>query len=428
VCTIGSLHSQSNGKKLTRFGFEINVIPPIHYDLYLSYNEETNKLRVNLRINIQNDLLYFTRTAEGYIAGYDIAVTIERSWKTDEVFSKEFKETVYSNLWKQKIVAQDFELTNSRSEYQVDSKIFDAELSTGKYKFKIVLTDAASGNSCKSERDIEIPELDTPLIHGIIKMLSEKDSLSAEIILKEQLPAVRFNKNMLARIEFLLAEPAEIVIKSELQALGGEATQVIRQEMYTVKKQDQHIVSIELIDKKYLPEGKYKLIYMIVSKNETYQVEKDFQVIWFNKPIYLYDPELAIGPMRYILAKEDWINVENLSDEKLVNWFDNFWKEKDDEPDTPLNEIQLEFYNRVMQADKRFAAESEEGWNTERGKALILYGTPDRIDAKPYRTGSKPYEVWYYDSINKKLVFIDENDNNSYRLVSEKEIGDNPNE
>jgi hypothetical protein len=81
-----------------------------------------------------------------------------------------------------------------------------------------------------------------------------------------------------------------------------------------------------------------------------------------------------------------------------------------------------------MQSNKKYPAQYREGWETDRGKALILYGDPDRVESRRYLTNAKPYEIWFYDSLNKKLVFVDVNEDKSYRLMSVEDIGEKKNE
>ena len=136
----------------------------------------------------------------------------------------------------------------------------------------------------------------------------------------------------------------------------------------------------------------------------------------------MYNLELAFLPMRYLFSESEWDDISDLSKAKQKKWYDSYWKEKDPDPETPLNEVQVEFYNRVMDANKRFRAEHFEGWNTDRGKALILYGDPDKVDGKRYLESAQSYEVWYYNQKNKKLIFIDKDEDGSFILVGIEDI------
>ena len=132
--------------------------------------------------------------------------------------------------------------------------------------------------------------------------------------------------------------------------------------------------------------------------------------------------------MHYILSAEEWDHVDDLSGQELKVWFHDYWKQKDPDPNSSLNEIQVEFYERVMQANRKFTRKYNDGWDTDRGKTLILYGDPDRIEAHHYLTNANPYEIWYYESLNKKLTFIDVNEDDSFHLREVANIGENTDE
>jgi len=139
--------SQMTGKRSTQYGFDMNAKPPIYYDLYITFNDQNFKPQINILFNIQNDLLYFTKSDDGYEGGYDISMAV-KDLNTNS--------TVFSHLWKEKIFEKEFKLTNSKELYQVNGKIFDTDLSAGEYEVHLELTDEASGNSFKASIQAQI--------------------------------------------------------------------------------------------------------------------------------------------------------------------------------------------------------------------------------------------------------------------------------
>ncbi len=416
---VSSLFSQRGGKRMSRYGFEVNVKPPIYYDLFITHGYEDLKPLINFVIKVQYDILFFTKTDDGYHSGYDIAISI---------MDDKIKSTVYSQIWTEEIIEKDFKLTNSRKYYHVNSRSFALDLPAGEYKIFIDFTDKTSKNVHKSNRKFSISDISSPLSDFKIKLISPEDSLSKEIVTEEDQISVEFNEDLLAHLELLLADSESLSISSELLYLAPDSDSIIKSNKYDVIPEDNHYMFEELIGKKYLEEGDYNLRYKISSGGKTHTIEKKFSVVWYSKPVYLYEEDLAIRPMRYILTPDEWEYIDDLSDDELKKWFEQYWKKKDPDPNTPLNEILLEFYYRVMQSNKKYPAQYLEGWETDRGKALILYGDPDRVDSRRYLTNTKPYEVWFYDSLNKKLVFIDVNKDKSYRLMSVEDIGEKVNE
>ncbi|MBA7547457.1 hypothetical protein ES705_39879 [subsurface metagenome] len=224
--------------------------------------------------------------------------------------------------------------------------------------------------------------------------------------------------------ETVIPDPGSVTLKTELYHVKEGENSLIRSREHDLSFNGSHAKHIEIIKKKDLAEGDYLIKYRINAGEQTREIEKKFSIVWYGKPVFLYDLDMAILPMRYLLLNEEWEKVNDFSEEEREQWFNKFWKNKDPDVETPLNEVLVEFYHRVSRSNKEFRSENYEGWDTDRGKSLILYGDPDRIASQHYLDNAKPYEIWYYESKNKKLIFIDEDEDDTFHLVSIEEIGE----
>ncbi|MBI5472116.1 MAG: GWxTD domain-containing protein [Ignavibacteriae bacterium] len=65
-----------------------------------------------------------------------------------------------------------------------------------------------------------------------------------------------------------------------------------------------------------------------------------------------------------------------------------------------------EYLKRVAHANKSLTVMGREGFRTDRGRVYIMYGPPDDIERHPNEPGSKPYEVWQYNSIQGGVLFV----------------------
>jgi len=409
------LLAQRDGKRPTPYGFDINVKPPIYYDIYFSVDPENLEPQIKFMLSIQYDLLFFTRTDSGYGSRYNISLYIKNA-QTDE--------TVYANLWKEKLHEDNFNITNSRRHYHINSKNFPADFAPGKYILNLELTDETSRDGFKSKREIEIPDLSTDGFISEIVFITQDKSRSAEIVVGENKTTLEFNKDIYPFFETILPDPGSVTVKAELYYEKEGENSLIRSREQKLSFNGSHAKHIDIIKMKELAEGNYLLKYIINSKVQSREIEKKFSIIWYSKPVFLYDLDMAVLPMRYLLSDEEWEEVNDFSDNERDRWFKKFWKNKDPNEETPLNEIQIEFYNRVSRANKDFRSENYEGWDTDRGKSLILYGKPDKVESQHYLDNASPYEIWYYESNNKKLIFIDEDDDDTFPLVSIEEIGE----
>ena len=75
-----------------------------------------------------------------------------------------------------------------------------------------------------------------------------------------------------------------------------------------------------------------------------------------------------------------------------------FWRRRDPDPLTEINEFREEHYRRVDYANRRLGGEAAiPGWKTDRGRMFIILGEPR--DRSNFRNvgGIYPAEVWFYD-------------------------------
>ena len=91
-------------------------------------------------------------------------------------------------------------------------------------------------------------------------------------------------------------------------------------------------------------------------------------------------PAWRNGPVRIILSSEEDKAYKALStDEERGKWIADFWTKRDPSPGTPVNEYKDDFYKRVEEAGTKYREAATPGWNTERGKLLLLAGHPDSV-------------------------------------------------
>ncbi len=83
-----------------------------------------------------------------------------------------------------------------------------------------------------------------------------------------------------------------------------------------------------------------------------------------------------------------------------------FWKKRDTNPATRVNEFKQAYFSRMSIANARFRTMSSKGYKTDRGRVYLKYGEPDQIDRYPNETNSKPYEIWSYNQIEGGIIFV----------------------
>lgn len=92
----------------------------------------------------------------------------------------------------------------------------------------------------------------------------------------------------------------------------------------------------------------------------------------------------ANGPVRFLLTSQERADYSRLSDAVSRSEFvTSFWKARDPKPETPENELRIEFEKRMAFADARFTQGETKGSLTDRGMVFILLGPPTYAGRKP---------------------------------------------
>ncbi len=98
----------------------------------------------------------------------------------------------------------------------------------------------------------------------------------------------------------------------------------------------------------------------------------------------------------------------------------DFWQKRNPNPALNSNPYRIEYLQRVAYTNDHFRVGSTPGWRTDRGRVYIVYGKPDQIDRHPNEGNSKPYEIWYYNSVQGGVSFdfVDRTGFGDYTLVN----------
>ena len=133
---------------------------------------------------------------------------------------------------------------------------------------------------------------------------------------------------------------------------------------------------------------------------------------------YIYDVELAIEQMKYILNEDEINSLKNIKQNKKEEFFYTLWENRDPSPKTEYNELMEEYFKRIEYANEHFSG-WEPGWETDQGMIYILFGPPEEIQrTNPSSQSSSTYQIWNYFTISKRFVFVDQSGFGDFKLES----------
>lgn len=137
-----------------------------------------------------------------------------------------------------------------------------------------------------------------------------------------------------------------------------------------------------------------------------------------NFPKRPQDISALIEPMRDVMEPSAWQALKKASPEERAKLFKKFWDARQPVPGQVPNPVLAEFFLRLEEANARFRWSIHEGWKTDRGRILIIYGPPDNVENRNDGATSAKYEIWNYEKTGRRFVFEDTNDTGDFRLIS----------
>ena len=403
----------------TRYGFFINRLPVVNFNIYADFDSLQWYPKLYLAVAIQNDILQFKKDEKGFTARYRISIAVRNQ-----------QEVIFKENWRHSTSVKTFELTNSRIRFQYSAfrikQIYPFEKQTikpGRYNCLLEVRDLNAKTSYKSMRDFVIPSSDSlsqniPDASDITFLLfPPQDSLLQLYPTKE---VIRFGQQSYAFFRIRTKKRKSLDFNVRIFRKEKEEDYLFYNRNLRIRADSLSAEVLYKMPMDTLPEGDYRIRFESDFPGELFIREREFSVIWFEKPIYLYKADLAIRPMRYLLSPEEFNRVEDMSYEEQEAWLEQYWKKRDPTPKTIYNELKAVFFERVDMAVQKYSSRFQEGWETDRGRILILYGEPDQIINNRYATNSTPHIVWIYKKENLEFIFVDRNGTGEFTLL-EKE-------
>jgi GWxTD domain-containing protein len=135
------------------------------------------------------------------------------------------------------------------------------------------------------------------------------------------------------------------------------------------------------------------------------------------------DAQLMTNIAWYFFSEAEKSRVKELTPEGKKNFIRQFWRGLDDDPTTPENPVYDDAVRRYVYVNENYSLNSDrtDGWKTDRGRVLIMYGFPDGESEVELPGAGYPMVKWEYHKIEGGVVFIFVNDEKAgakdFRLV-----------
>ena len=144
-----------------------------------------------------------------------------------------------------------------------------------------------------------------------------------------------------------------------------------------------------------------------------------------------YRKWLEEGVVYIITPKEKEVFLQLETDRERNLFIEAFWKHRDPNPNTPVNEFKQEHYRRIIYTNQWFGRESPgPGWRTEMGRIYIILGKPQSIERFESMSEVYPVVIWTYGAKPEQglpaffnVVFFKKDGMGEYKLYSPVRYG-----
>ncbi len=180
-------------------------------------------------------------------------------------------------------------------------------------------------------------------------------------------------------------------------------------------------VIIDQLSVKNLRTGTYSLVVSLLGDDASVMSTAGRKLFVFNPTLGVDSTLLASAsamPMAQYMAMDEaeldrefqWCRYVSYDDEKEQfnalkgadakrKFLSDFWRRR-----APGD--REEYLARIAYANANFRVLSRDGYRTDRGRVLVMYGYADDIDRHPNETETRPYEIWSYNNIQGGVVFV----------------------
>jgi GWxTD domain-containing protein len=404
-------------------GFDIDVVS-------VRGEHESRNARVDVYVRVAYPQLTFLNTPEGFAASYEVTA---HAYRVDSRGRRQG--LAQTRIWDRQVATPLFARTQSAG--LVDRSNGSLDLPPGTYALDVRLRDPASQQIYRQEQVVEVRNLNRPVAVSDLILLEGHRASENQIT-----PAASNRIGTEARgftfFYEVYADAAQSVhvhrqvvrlntggqsLMRTIFRLGrdrdddaGDVTFEHEEPLRLRTGRNQSVLDIPLAD---LRAGDY-LVRLRVSDaagRVLDTAERVVSVNWSGLDEHIRDLEEAIDQLQYIAKRNeiDHIKGGRTPAERLTR-FQAFWDKRDPTPNTPRNERMEEYYYRIDYANRRFTS-LRDGWRTDRGHVMVLFGEPDNVESHPFDFNVRPYEVWYYYRIGRRFVFIDRSNVGDYELM-----------
>ena len=370
------------------------------YTLFAQPTSNPDSVQIIVFTSIANSLLQFVLQDTTYIAEYELTTTVRDESGT----------TVGVKIGKDRISTPSFQETNERTILNNSKLSFTVR--PGQYIVYLELVDQETNVPIKVSEDILAPDFFSGTF-ALTDLLFFHGQTGDSLVTIEPFPNLSAvhtlaDSSFLAKM-YVCSDGSIDTIRITQTILSNNDQPVFERLVVDIPIRGRIQPVIFNLNKEYTF-GQYILSVSATDGTTTEGIKKPFYVRWKTHTTFLPNLSQTVETLRYIMNSAEWEQLQQLPPEEQTRVVEEFWEDRDPDPSTEENELEEEYYRRVVYANQHFSVMQGniEGWRTDRGRVHIIHGHASNIE-RPVSTqrSQRQYEIWYYAHLQRRFIFLD---------------------
>ncbi|HKQ58947.1 MAG TPA: GWxTD domain-containing protein [Candidatus Eisenbacteria bacterium] len=330
------------------------------------------------------------------------------------IFESPKSDSQAGDAWERRVVVAGFAQTRAPNAVVMDKRTFS--LPPGRHRVRVAVRDLNSNQSSMVQEKLQIQDFSKMPVGFADLELGVTDSAGVFRPVANRNFGIDASR-IAARASLFDRRsgswPRRYSLQYKVRDESGEVVVDGRQEASLAASGDSVIVRPKAQE---LFLGSYVFEVELVEGKSHWRVDRSFEVDESGPPRGR-EFERMLEPLSYLATPQemDWLRA--LPPEQQAAGWEEFWRRRDPTPETPRNEVQLEFFRRVRYAEHHFQGFGP-GWRSDMGRIYIKFGPPDQIENRPATLTSPQQEIWYYHQPYRRLVFVDREGFGRYTLLN----------
>lgn len=384
----------------------------------ISFPRVDGEFSVYYTFKVPYRLLVFERNDNSFIAGFRIIVEILDD--DSRLVTRDIKDS--------KVSVNNFDSTNDNNLFLQNFLSF--KVKPGEYKVAAFISDKNSSGELPLKPVELILEEDKVVLHPLVIKTNElicEEQKSFELTnAGGKIPfssetyhlIIPVRDTSVSQLTISIENNEEEIISTELNEfyILPPGINKCEEQISVTKNQENLLVKNFILHdvNKNLSEG--EVVLTVVNEEKSIDEEFRSQIVWFNKPFSLMDPEKAIENLSFIASDSIIYTLLQESTSDYPNVLSEYWKKYDPTPETVFNEVMSEYYKRIDYAIKEFKGIGKiNGAKTDRGVVYIKFGHPEKIERSSNSMG-QIVETWTYAKPDRIFSFIDKDGKGNFNL------------